>query len=641
MASSSQPVDHDEYLRSSPPLAYPLDKPDTDYEDTYLTRPNRYFGPDSTWLSWTKSERGAVEAIDREHAQNLSTHLLNAHHLKRKAREDGPSSLRARKGKQRATSRSSNDEELDGTLRVPKNWTAWPLPPEQVPRDTEDWSAGQNETAGRPSAALEDQLLAYVTRVARKRWAARRWARVREEKATARDVKPSVENVVESDKAAPEPASDSESEEGMIVSQVYLDDKALNTQRDVKVEYGHDTDIDSSDQAPTPMADDDEARRLLLPSIRQTLGKLDDLLLALHTARKSYSSLTVRHSAADEAEDTDASTAPAQPLSRKRPRSRSRSRSRMSARSGQSNNSEYEHKRPKKDLGLRDWSDVLGLAALTGWETQTIGRASETCATLFNENMLFRTLHESTIRDDPMPDYKELLARVPVRADQTEEDLYEAFVLVRYSKPCDLCSTTKNKCQPDSSAKPGSKVSCQRCTTHHADCSGIRSTLAPTSNCCPYKTCSRHKVPFTKHFHLRRHINTVHEEDNPPQSSASPYLPSSPLSEADPGYLSTGTTNTEREQEPYYCPVPKCPRRLRGWVEGSKMYRHVRGMHPEVDVEEVKRLENWRRGERRGRWRDESRRREVGMRNVARGRSAGRDLEEREDGDDAVEHVDA
>ncbi|KAI9774210.1 MAG: hypothetical protein M1839_001756 [Geoglossum umbratile] len=45
-------------------------------------------------------------------------------------------------------------------------------------------------------------------------------------------------------------------------------------------------------------------------------------------------------------------------------------------------------------LGLRDWSDVLGIASMVGWDPETISRAAARCSTLFGEGISFRTLAE-------------------------------------------------------------------------------------------------------------------------------------------------------------------------------------------------------------------------------------------------------
>src|SRR2546430_9793823 len=51
-------------------------------EESYYTRPNRYYGPASTWRSWTKDDRDVAESLKLDRAQDLSIHLYNAHALR-------------------------------------------------------------------------------------------------------------------------------------------------------------------------------------------------------------------------------------------------------------------------------------------------------------------------------------------------------------------------------------------------------------------------------------------------------------------------------------------------------------------------------------------------------------------------------
>ncbi|KAI5304896.1 hypothetical protein KEM56_005741 [Ascosphaera pollenicola] len=52
-------------------------------------------------------------------------------------------------------------------------------------------------------------------------------------------------------------------------------------------------------------------------------------------------------------------------------------------------------------IGTRDWSDVLGTAALTGFPLDAVERASARCARLFNEDMEFRAFETGRIRKVP------------------------------------------------------------------------------------------------------------------------------------------------------------------------------------------------------------------------------------------------
>jgi RNA polymerase I specific transcription initiation factor len=45
-------------------------------------------------------------------------------------------------------------------------------------------------------------------------------------------------------------------------------------------------------------------------------------------------------------------------------------------------------------LGLMDWSDLLGVASMVGWDLEAVGRAAARCSTLFGEGIRFRTLAE-------------------------------------------------------------------------------------------------------------------------------------------------------------------------------------------------------------------------------------------------------
>lgn len=50
----------------------------------------------------------------------------------------------------------------------------------------------------------------------------------------------------------------------------------------------------------------------------------------------------------------------------------------------------YPRKSYKSTFAPRDWSDILGMASLTGWDPTIVERAAERCAELFGEGMAFR-----------------------------------------------------------------------------------------------------------------------------------------------------------------------------------------------------------------------------------------------------------
>jgi hypothetical protein len=77
-------------------------------------------------------------------------------------------------------------------------------------------------------------------------------------------------------------------------------------------------------------------------------------------------------------------------------------------------------KRAQK-LELRDWSEVLGTAALVGFSPEIIAKATQRCVNLFGEGMVMRTLieapfgvgdtsHETVYQPEEIPDFSSALA---------------------------------------------------------------------------------------------------------------------------------------------------------------------------------------------------------------------------------------
>ena len=136
-----------------------------------VARPNRWTGPPSTWRSHTRKEREVANSLHAIRSQDLSIHLYNAFVIKSRVRNANG------KGKAKATS----EDEIPGMNFIPPDvWTAWPMPEDEVPRDPYLPNVGgkggfRMDEDVRPSAGLEEALLATITREARERWQARRW----------------------------------------------------------------------------------------------------------------------------------------------------------------------------------------------------------------------------------------------------------------------------------------------------------------------------------------------------------------------------------------------------------------------------------------------------------------------------------
>jgi hypothetical protein len=345
------------------------------------------------------------------------------------------------------------------------------LPPDQVPRDGEkigedDEDEGftyKRREKERPSGVLKDILVGLSLRSAKERFEGREWAE--EDKV--------VEGDGGDDGLVEAPGSGSDDEDGELNKEA--------TREEVH-------------WRPVVSADDERSREILLPTVRHTLSRLDDLLMALHHARKTcrrYSSVSAPdsddefHPAEEEQDEDEDEDIPMKPVGRpkkfenlthrgkpdeieeedrtfmptdhlriKKP-GRGRKPKQYPRLEGE-NDREYlvrvarlqkkpiplftgetaspspvrkspqkaapspVRKSPKKSatprknsappeemakkrqrgLGLRDWSEVLGSAALVGFPPDVIARATQRCANIFGESMNMRTMIEAPFDAD-------------------------------------------------------------------------------------------------------------------------------------------------------------------------------------------------------------------------------------------------
>ena len=448
-----------------------------------FTRPNRWTGPPSTWRSYTKAERSIASSLDTKRSQDLSIHLYNAYAIKSRVRTN-------RKGKAKSTGEEVSD------FVPPDVWTAWPMPADEVPRNTFLPKMGGNGSFRkaedvRPSADLEEALLATTTRIARERWRARRWEWVgrkaedviKKEVLMEEDPTPEQEDVGEDEDFPPDrPMFSSQAADALGIG-------SSSSEDDVIAESENEADIE---RRPVPIADDDHARKLLLPTIRHIISKADDLLEGLQKAREAYAGNWNKSKVQDTTtgEDTETSTGKSRSRSHnKSQQSRKRARassvdSEASMMSKTSTSSRGRRKPKMKQLKLRDWSDVLGMAALTGWDPNAVQRAADRCSRLFGEDMLFRSFEEAGAKEQESY-FVEHLASGNNLADSDEEDL------------------------------EGEEVEDQK--PHHLQRKQneiLSSSPIPTDTAlrCPVTTCPRHSTVYARSKNMYDHVRKAHPE---------------------------------------------------------------------------------------------------------------------------------
>lgn len=427
--------------------------PGSDYEDhdhqLHATlgdddRPNRFTGTERAWRHYTENERGLAASLDQLRASNLSLHLYNAHALKARLRR--PDAGRDTKAWERKSTwiKCEEDGERSKPWYPENQWTAWPLEPESVPRN-ETFTSGYRNGVGlerytvrkteshKLSRDLEEQLLAVALRRAKEMWnerpdeendkagipvtrspsatrseAGRSTSRARSRSASAAPRR----SVSRGASEAPSESGDRADADGDVAMKEEANEEAGNAEPEAYFR-------------PVFSADEERSHKLLQPTVRHVLSKLDSLLMALHHNRQGHykSAQTMTGRARGRPGSRSQSVA-----SQARRGSSIRSRGKTSRTPGPSTDNvdgedtEVDEERPTKRrrgstqsiesdgassvrsgtpgedgdrTGLRDWSEVLGLAAMTGWKPSVIKRATQRCSALFNERMDFRVLPEN------------------------------------------------------------------------------------------------------------------------------------------------------------------------------------------------------------------------------------------------------
>ena len=367
----------------------PHESLNTDSQDptSLPSRPNKFLGPPSTWRNWTAPERELAASVEQLQAKDLSIHLYNSFKLRNRKR------LRSPDPHVQSPQDSKNSE---GSQWVPpKVWTAWPLPPDIVPKEYNErrWedddilSEMHHARLERPGQELQEMLVAQVLRKAKEQFGEQQWE--------------GAQHTTKTTMREPE---------------------HFQGRRHANGRFCAKQDHDLSDQKPVIMADDQRASEILRPTVQHMMTKLDGLLMGLHHARAAY--LAVEDSDSESrslsneratprgrprkrkqkasSPDEDTGTSQGMPdyddsdsggsqSSKEKPARKDRI---QYARSSSRRSRSHNFRKRKGRLGLRDWSDVLGIAAMTGWQQSVVGIATARCATLFEEGIKFRTLEE-------------------------------------------------------------------------------------------------------------------------------------------------------------------------------------------------------------------------------------------------------
>jgi len=298
---------------------------------------------------------GIIRALDWDSHQNIGNHLLQAHVLK-KLHPHGAFMSQEWKGKKGQD--LDDDKVVDPAIAnrkrfITKQWTAWPLPAHRVPREKEHLPgnvffqqrrrindqktfAKRQEGKQAPSEMLEQVLTAVVLRKAKER------IRVR------------------------------------------------------------------NNPALKPAYDDEESERLVKPVVRDVIARLDTLLLGLHQEREHYVKRLIPSTEGGDSKrkwdrvkimpklGDELPTSPDTTAARPMPDRSDSEEERVPKKKKRNIATPEEYAVRLKDrmtmLTLRDWSHVMGMAAIKGWDQEPLQKAAKECVELFDRDMKFRTL---------------------------------------------------------------------------------------------------------------------------------------------------------------------------------------------------------------------------------------------------------
>lgn len=471
--------------RKRPPVVARSISPPSSPEE----RRNRFRGPESTWRRLTAEERQNAQALETIRARDLAAHLYNSYALRMRARERGRMAVK-------------EDKRVDATeaFAPPRGWAAWPMSADKVPRADERLKREEDAawtlrmpSDPRPSADLEESVIAIMLKTAKERFGAREWDRKR----TVYQPRTSTTFRVDTN-------DESTAYEGSDGG--YMDDEELR---------------------PVVQADDEKSRQQLRPLSRNVLTEFDQLLMGLHHAQTGGA--RGGDSSASEMQSDTESMASSRSSPRKRnPEETERSQSRGRKTSRRS--SQHEKHRPRskvqhtsrsrgRSLGpghgrstsrlrggraLRDWSEVLGVAAMTGWSSAVVMRAAKRCSALFGEDMAFQKFNEGAVK--------------PVEEDNPKDVQYMESEFEPEPEP-EPKSPTPPPVSRQSSKNPRSRASSVRHKSTSRPASPATADNAARKGkgqhrkqdlVCPFKSCPRHVDGFSRTWNLNLHMKRVH-----------------------------------------------------------------------------------------------------------------------------------
>lgn len=367
-----------------------------------------------SWRRWTAPDRTIAASLENIESRDVAAHLYNTHHLKRRLRRPAQQNDVSKDWRAKDTWLKKGKElqykdiltgDWETELMPPKQWSAWPLPPHRLrggglaagtmEHDEHEWCVGSpvHRDSGE---TMREEILAVFLRSAKTTWMARQ---ADQDLSFSEGKQPKKQPQSNKTTLFKSIAYSSETEGGQQTERI----ASAASHSDIERDSGDPRDSEALRSARKPgtevrfLADDALAGRILGPSVNSLLSNIDHLAMAVQRNRLNHVGDRARGRSGSTSElptDTESTAPPCRPSSSRHSSRNSRARSTSSASSRASISS--TNSLAGKGAGLMDWSELLGVAAVSGWDPNAVERTAERCASLFGEGMGFRTLDEGS-----------------------------------------------------------------------------------------------------------------------------------------------------------------------------------------------------------------------------------------------------
>lgn len=208
-------------------------------------------------------------------------------------------------------------------------------------------------------------------------------------------------------------------------------------------------------------------------------------------------------------DDSHSDTGPHTDVSESKPKRRrykrrrpSRSREPSTDIYASSDGTKSQRQKNRARLGLRDWRDVLGAAAVAGFSQPALDRAARRCANLFGQSLELRTLHEGAAKPDQLVRYEPGMpaaASSDLESDGADEEAQARAQ--RHVRSASVASTEARGRSRSSSRAPSRERSRSR----------SQSSAAVGQHYCSFRDCPRNLEGFPRRFNLLRHFKKIHD----------------------------------------------------------------------------------------------------------------------------------